>query len=116
RGLMDRAAALDETVDHGGPARALGAWYAALPAGSGGGAKKSRTWFDRALKVAPSYLLTKVEEARTYAVLVQDRALFERLLGEVASFDLDKAPAIRRENAVAKREAKTLRARADRLF
>jgi hypothetical protein len=116
RGLMDRAAELDDTVHHGGPSRALGAWYAALPAGSGGGAKKARAFFDRARKVAPSYLLTRVEEARSYAVLVQDRGLFDRLLGEVLAFDLAKAPAVRRENAVAKREAKALRARADRLF
>jgi hypothetical protein len=116
RGLMDRAAALDDTVDHGGPARALGAWYAALPSGSGGGAKKSQTWFERAREIAPNYLLTRVEEARSYAVLVQDRALFDRLLAEVLAFELAKAPRVKRENAVAKREAKELRARADRLF
>jgi hypothetical protein len=116
RGLMDRAAALDDTIDHGGPARALGAWFAALPTGSGGGAKQSRTWFERAREVAPYYQLTKLEQARTYAVLVQDRALFDRLLREVLAFDLAKAASVRRENAVAKREAKALRARGDRLF
>ncbi|WP_272946377.1 TRAP transporter TatT component family protein, partial [Anaeromyxobacter sp. PSR-1] len=57
-----------------------------------------------------------VAEAETYAVLVQDRALFERLLGEVLApgdgGDPDRAP----EREVARRRAKALLERAGRLF
>jgi len=49
-------------------------------------------------------------------VLLQDRKLFDRLLSEVARFDLARAPALEPENALAQRLAATLQKRADRLF
>jgi len=116
RGLMERAAALDERVDHGGPCRALGALLATLPSAAGGGAQAAGREFSRATALFPSYELTRVIEAQTLAVLLQDRARFEALLHEVLSFDETRAPEVAPENRLAKRLAKELLAREDRLF
>lgn len=114
--MMARAAALDERLDAAGPHRALGAWRAGLPIAAGGGASASRQHFDRARALAPDDLLSRVAEAETYAVLVQDQALFETLLGETLSFDLSRAPARAPENEVARRRAGELLERKARLF
>lgn len=114
--MMTRAAALDERVDAAGPHRALGAWRAALPIAAGGGASGAREHFDRARALAPDDLLARVAEAETYAVLVQDRALFEALLDEALSFDLSRAPARAPENELAQRRARELLERKARLF
>jgi hypothetical protein len=116
RALMERAAALDETVDAAGPHRALGAWLAALPSAAGGGAAAARRHFDRARALAPDDQLARVREAETWAVLVQDRVLFTGLLDAVRAFDPAKAPSRAPENAVARREADALRLLEDRLF
>ncbi|HTT71216.1 MAG TPA: TRAP transporter TatT component family protein [Anaeromyxobacteraceae bacterium] len=116
RGLMERAAHLDERVDHGGPYRALGAWFAALPSAAGGGAEAAGRAFARARALAPDYELTNLLEAQTLAVLLQDRARFEALLGEVLAFDETRAPEIAPENRLAKKLAQDLLAREDRLF
>jgi hypothetical protein len=112
---MERAAALDGAIDCGGPHRALGAWTAFLPAAVGGGAARSRRHFEQARALGPGCLLTPVAEAGSLLVLLQDRAAFERALDEVeAAGDAD--PRWAAENAVARRQARELRARAARLF
>ncbi|MFL5273271.1 MAG: TRAP transporter TatT component family protein, partial [Anaeromyxobacteraceae bacterium] len=116
RAMMERAATLDERVDHAGPRRALGAWLAVLPGAAGGGAAASRASFDRARALAPAYLLARVREAEVLAVLVQDRARFDALLGEVLASDPARAPEVAPENRLAQRLAKDLQARRDRLF
>jgi hypothetical protein len=116
RAGLQRAAALDERVDHGGPHRALGDLLAGLPTAAGGGAAAAREHFDRALALAPDYQLTRVLEAERLAVLLQDRKLFDLRLAEVAGFDLAAAPALAPENALARRLGAVLRKRADRLF
>jgi hypothetical protein len=116
RALMERAAALDERVDFGGPRRALGAWLASIPSAAGGGAAAARAELERALSLAPHYQLTRVRDAETLSVLLQDRARFERLLGEVLAFDPALAPEVAPENRLAQRLAKDLLARRDRLF
>jgi hypothetical protein len=116
RPMMERAAALDPGVDHAGPDRALGAWLAALPSAAGGGAAEARRHFDQARVLAPDDATRRVREAETWAVLVQDRALFVRLLDEVIASEPSANPALAPENALARKEAETLRARADRLF
>ena len=112
--LLLRAAALDERLDAAGPLRALGAWSALLPASAGGGVEAARTRFSRAAELFPDEPWRRVEEARTLAVLLQDRAAFVRLLGEV----LAAPPATERaaEQAVAKRRARQWLDKRARLF
>ena len=112
--LLARAAALDERLEAGGPLRALAAWSAMLPAAAGGGVEAARARFDRAAELFPEEPWRRVEEARTLAVLLQDRAAFERLLEEV----LAAPPALERgpEQAVAKRRAREWLDKKSRLF
>jgi hypothetical protein len=112
---MERAVALDGSIDCAGPHRALGAWAAALPAAVGGGVTRSRHHFEEARTQGGACLLNRVAEAGSLLVLLQDRAAFERTLAEVeqaADVDPRWAP----ENAVARRLARDLRGRAARLF
>jgi hypothetical protein len=113
---MERAAVLDGAVDCAGTWRALGAWLALVPSAAGGGAAASRAAFGRAKALGPDCQLTPVREAEALAVLLQDRALFDRLLGGVLAFDPARAPQWAPENELAKRAARDLLARRDRLF
>ena len=112
---MERAAALDGSIDCGGPHRALGAWRAALPAAVGGGAERSRAHFEKALALGPRCQLNRVREAETLCVLLQDRKGFEAALGAVLA-PADPDPRWGPENDVARRMARELLAREDRLF
>ena len=112
--LMARAAALDERLEAGGPLRALGAWSAMLPAAAGGGAGAAQARFERAGQLFPDEPWRRVDEARTLSVLLQDRAGFERLLGEVlaAPDAAERGP----EQAVARRRAREWLDKRARLF
>ncbi len=112
--LMARAAALDERLEAGGPLRALGAWSGMLPVAAGGGVEAARARFARAAELFPDEPWRRVEEARTLSVLLQDRAGFERLLGEVlaAPEAAERGP----EQAVARRRARELLDKRARLF
>jgi hypothetical protein len=113
--MMVRAAELDERVDAAGPHRALGAWRSALPVAAGGGAAPARAHFDRARELFPDDPLGRVAEAETYAVLVQDEKLFERLLAEVLATPPGAGPRAP-EDAVARRIAEELSTRKARRF
>lgn len=106
--LMARAAALDEAVDEGGPLRALGAWSAMLPVAAGGGVAAARARFARAAERFPDEPWRRVLEARTLAVLLQDGAAFEALLGEVLATEPGAHGARAPEAALARREAQAL--------
>ncbi len=116
RTMMERAAELDQRIDFAGPRRALGVWLATIPSAAGGGAGAARAQFERARSLFPAYQLNLVRDAETLAVLLQDRGRFEALLGEVLSFDEARAPEIAPENRLAKKLARSLMARRDRLF
>jgi TRAP transporter T-component len=116
RAMMERAAALDEKVDHGGPRRALGAWLATIPSAAGGGAAAARQQLERARALAPDYQLTRVREAESLAVLLQDAPRFDALLDAVLAYDVARRPEIAPENRLAQRLARDLKARRDRLF
>ncbi len=114
--MMSRVAELDERTDAAGPHRALGAWRAALPIAAGGGAGASRAHFERARALYPDDLLSRVAEAETLAVLLQDVARFDALLADVDSFDLSRDPERAPENQIAKRLAAQLAKRRAQLF
>jgi hypothetical protein len=114
--LLSRAAALDESVDHGGPRRALGTLLAVVPSAAGGGAAAARAELERARALAPEYQLTRVHDAEVLAVLLQDGARFDALLREVLAADPERSPDIAPENRLAQRLARELQRRRDRLF
>lgn len=112
---MEQVALLDARIDCGGPHRALGAWRAALPAAVGGGAERSRGHFEKALAIGPRCQWNRVREAETLFVLVQDRRAFEAALGEALAPG-DPDPEWGPENDAARRAARDLLGRKDRLF
>lgn len=112
---MERAAALAPGIDEAGPWRAIGTWTAVLPSAGGGGAGRSRAAFAEARRLAPGCLLGRVEEAETLAVLLQDRALFRRLLAGVLAPGAGATPPTP-EDELARRRARQLLAREERLI
>ncbi len=92
--LMLRIEALAATLDHAGPARWLGAYYANAPGIAGGDSKKGRQAFERAIELAPEYLENRVHFAELYARPVGDAELWNAQLQWVADAKLavDAAP------------------------
>ena len=106
----------DPGFGHAGAHVLLGALSGSLPAVLGSAAQ-ARDHFEAALDLTGRrFLMTHVLYAATYAVQVQDRALFLELLGEVREADLDLLPERRLANAVAQQRAGSLARRVDELF
>jgi hypothetical protein len=114
RGVIERVLALDEAFFYGAPHRYFGAYFALLPVGRD--LDKSRQHFERSLALAPAYAGTKVLMAETYAVKKQDRALFDKLLGEVLAMPDNAIPGLEPETRVEKEKARELQEKADELF
>ncbi|HVP69624.1 MAG TPA: TRAP transporter TatT component family protein [Anaeromyxobacteraceae bacterium] len=112
---MERAAELDPRIDCAGPHRALGAWRAGLPVAVGGGAEHARVEFEKALAIGPQCQLSRVREAETLFVLLQDRKSFEATLREVLASAGSDGP-WEPENALARGLARELLDREGRLF
>ncbi len=114
--LMERVRALDEHYNHDGVHAFFGLYYASTPTELGGRPDDSRREFEAALRATSRRLLIyQVWYARTYAVMVQNRALFRSLLEEVIRAG-DVFPEERLTNQVAKRRAQRYLAQIDELF
>ena len=86
--LMARVVELDEGFDNGGPHLYMGVFETILPPALGGQAEVGRAHFERAIELsAGKHLLAKVFFAESYARLVYDRELHDRLLTEVLAAD-----------------------------
>lgn len=107
--IMRRVAELDASYNFGGVDLFYGTFYSARPPLLGGNPELGRTYFLKNIERNPDFLMTKLYYARYYAVQMQDRALFESLLTEIETFDLERAPEIRFLNALAKQKAANLR-------
>ena len=102
---------------HGGADFFLGTLLGSRAPMFGGDPAASKAHFDRALGInGGKFLLTYIYYARSYAVQVQDSALFGSLLTAVDTASLDVLPAARLSNAVAKRKALLLREKMNELF
>lgn len=114
--LMERVRALDEHYYHDGVHAFFGLYYASTPRDLGGRPDDSRREFEQALQATGRRLLMyQVWYARYYAVMMQDRALFRRLLEEVIAAG-DVYPEERLTNQVAKRRAMRYLAQIDDLI
>ncbi len=104
--MIKRAYELDKTFYNGGAAMTLGLINASQGRAMGGQPEVSKTYFDEAVALTGGkFLLTRVMQARFYAVVMQDRPLFERLLKEVLAAPADGLPSARLPNEMAKRRA-----------
>ncbi len=86
--LLDRVVALDPLHQHGAPHAYLGVLHSLRPAALGGEPERARAHFERAIELSNDRdLMTKVMYAEYFARLNFDRALHDRLLGEVVAAD-----------------------------
>jgi tetratricopeptide (TPR) repeat protein len=114
--LVSRVSTLDSAYFHGAPDRYWGAYYSIAPGFAGGDKEKSRQHFEKSLKIAPDYIGTKVTYAETYAVGVQNRELFERLLNEASAASVTSISGIEPEQRMEQAKARGFLARANELF
>ena len=105
----------DPKYFYGAPYRYFGVYHTKVPIG-GGNPPKSREAFEKSLQIAPNYLATRVLMAESYAVLVGDRKMFEKLLQDTLAADPAAIPDLVPENTLEQRKAKRLLAREDDLF
>ena len=115
--ILQKTLALDESYHYAGPHLLLGAFYGGRSKMLGGKPGKARGHFEQCIALTQNkFLMAKVLYAKTYAVQMQDRALFKKLLGEVMAAPADILPDQQLANAVAKRKAHKLLESADDLF
>lgn len=115
--LVKRAHALDPRQMNGTACMTLGAIHSAQGKAMGGDPDASKKYFDEALGyTGGKFLMIKVMMARQYAVVIQDQALFVKLLKEVMDTPAEVAPEWRLPNTLAKRRAKRYLAKVDEWF
>lgn len=114
--MIDRVIALDPDYFYGVPHAFKGVLAVARPKGLGGDPALARTEFEAALAIEPDYLMTKVLYALYYARATNDRALFQRLLGEVVDDAENELEEQALANALAKRRAAVLLQKEKELF
>ncbi len=113
---LRRCLLIDEGYRHGSAHTLLGILLTLRPPALGGKPEEARAHFERALQLSGGRDLSiKVEMARSYARLIYDRELHDRLLKEVLAAD-PKAPGLTLTNVLAQRQAKQLLESADQYF
>lgn len=86
--LMERILVLDETYENGAPHMYMGVFETLFPPAMGGKPEKGRAHFERAIELSQQKnLYAKALLAESYARLVYDQELHDRLVDEVLSAD-----------------------------
>ena len=115
--VMKRSQELDPRYDFAGSDLFFGVYYASRPKLLGGNPAKAKEHFQRAGSLAQGqYLMAYVLEAKSLAVALQDRALFESLLAKVKDSPAGRLPGARLADEVAKLKAAALMEKANDLF
>jgi hypothetical protein len=114
--VLNRILALDEGYQRGSAHAFLGVLQTLRPPALGGEPEAARENFERAILISNGRdLAVKVEYARSYARLLYDRELHDRLLNEVLETD-PHVPGLTLMNTLAQRDAAELLASADDYF
>ncbi len=107
--MMNRVLELDEDYYYSSPHEFFGILYASRPPMLGGKPELAKKEFDHVIeRTSEKYLMAKVLYAQFYAVQVQNKPLYEKLLREVLSSDAAALPEQRLSNELAKRRAQIL--------
>jgi hypothetical protein len=115
--LVEQALVLDPSYWFAGPDTFLGFYNGSLPVMLGGKPDIAKAHFESALKITQrKFLMTQLMFARSYAVQVQDRSLFDSLLKEVIQTAGDELPEAALSNAIARQKAGRLLKKTDELF
>jgi len=114
--VLERILALDEGYQRGSAHAFLGVLQTLRPPALGGEPEKARENFEKAIAISGGRDLgVKVEYARSYARLMYDRELHDRLLTEVLETDPHE-PGLTLMNTLAQRDAAELLASANDYF
>jgi hypothetical protein len=106
--IMQRVVALDDTYEEGSAFLYLGILATLLPEAMGGKPEQGRVYFERVIDLsAGRNLMAKVLLARSYARMVFNRELHDRLCREVIEAD-PVAPGLTLSNTMAQEEARAL--------
>ncbi len=115
--LIKRAYELNPKFYNGGGAMLLGVIYSSQGKAIGGNPEQAKKYFEDAIASTDGkFLLAKVMMARFYAVVVQDRALYDKTLKEVIDASEDIYPEYKLANQIAKRRAVRYLAHAEDYF
>lgn len=114
--LMERVLELDETHEDGAPHMYMGVFETLFPPAMGGKPEKGRAHFERAIELSDDRnLYAKVLLAESYARLVYNRELHDKLVEEVLIAD-PIAGELTLQNVLAKELAKELKGNAEEYF
>ncbi|HVS17808.1 MAG TPA: TRAP transporter TatT component family protein [Planctomycetota bacterium] len=115
--MIKRAYALDKTFYNGMAAVTLGLVNASQGKAMGGDPDAAKRYFEEAIQLTSGkYLMARVLQARFYAVVIQDRVLFDKILHDVLSTAPDVMPSARLPNELAHRRATRYLKQAEDLF
>ncbi len=115
--LVEQAVILEPTYWFAGPDTFLGFYHGNVPKPIGGKPDLSKQHFETALELTQrNFLMIQVLYARSYAIQVQDRNLYNKLLSEVIESNEDVLPEAALSNAIARKKAKNLIERSDEFF
>jgi tetratricopeptide (TPR) repeat protein len=107
----------DQTYYYAGPHLFFGTILGSIPKMFGGDPQKAKGHFEKCLALNEGkFLMTYVFYAKTYAVQMQDRELFETLLRKVEAASPDILPEQRLANMIAKEKAGLLLKNIDEYF
>ena len=113
---LTRIVQYDEGFRQGSALVYLGMLISLRPPSIGGNPEEGRQYFEKAIKLSNGQNLSaKVELARSYARMVYDRELHDRVLQEVLAAPVE-APGLTLQNALAKSQARELLKSADDHF
>ncbi|MDH5786096.1 MAG: TRAP transporter TatT component family protein [Chromatiales bacterium] len=106
--MLNRIVALDDGYERGQAHLYLGIIHSQRPPALGGQPEKARHHFERALHHSHGHdLMVKVEYARSYARMMFEQELHDRLLSEVLSAETN-VPGYTLSNVLAQRHAREL--------
>jgi tetratricopeptide (TPR) repeat protein len=111
---MDFICEKREDYFHGACHRYFGVYWTKVPFSKD--AAKAKKHFDKTMEMSPNYLATKVLMAENYAVLAEDREMYDRLIEEVLETPADSLEGLAPENHFEKEKARRLKATADERF
>jgi tetratricopeptide (TPR) repeat protein len=115
--MIKRSYELDPKFHNANAAMLLGVVYSSQGKAMGGNPELAKKYFDEAIaNTGGKFLLIKVMSARFYAVVMQDRPLFESTLKAVLAAPSDIFPEQRLANEIAKRRAKRYLDHAEEYF
>ena len=115
--LIDRALELDEAFGAGAIHTFLITYESARQGASGDPAVRSRRHFDRAVEITKGQAASPyVSLAEAVSLAKQDKAEFEKLLGQAVAIDPNSKPEWRLENMIMQNRARWLLGRVPDLF